>query len=155
MTLSTSAIVGIKFGKTLGGYNPKQVDDFLNEVIQGLEKLTKENNTLKKQNITLAESNLSVKSKNSILIESNASLVREVEEYKNSLKKYKGIENMAQYSLFSIREMNDEIQQGAAQKAEIIINEAKLLSNEIVKKAQMEKAHMLEQLEQAKQDLLG
>ena len=153
MVLTTSVIVGRKFNKVIRGYDPRQVDDFLNEIVQGLDRHNRENNTLKKQNIALAENNISLKSKNSVLIESNAALVREVEEFKNSLKKYKDIENITQYSIVSLREVSDEMLRNASLKADIIVNEAKLLASELIANAELEKERMLSQVEQAKQDL--
>ena len=153
MVLLPSVIVGKKFPKAFRGYAISHVDEFLGDIIKSLEKLHKENTILKGQNMKLADSNINIKNKNAVLIESNASLVREIEEFKNSLRKYKNMENAIQNSLISSQEMSDEILRSAASKAEDLEQEAKLICRELLEQAKHEKEQMIEQTERAKKDL--
>ena len=151
--LIPSVIAGKKFKRSFKGYDCRQVDEFLNEIIQGLDKLHRENALLKKQHTTLTESIISMKNQKAVLAESNASLLSEVEALSVGLSKYKDMEHAIQNSLVSSQEMSDEILRSAAHKAEILEQEARTLSKELVEKAERERETVLEQATRAKRDM--
>lgn len=82
--------------KALNGYNPEEVDDFLDEVGNDYEKLYKE----------ATESQL------------------KIEELKQKLSHYEGIENTLQSTLLMAQKTSDEVKDIAQKQAEQIIREA-------------------------------
>ena len=82
--------------KTLNGYDPEEVDDFLDELTLDYGKLYKENAELKAQR----------------------------EELDSNVGKYKNIENTIQNTLIMAQKTADEVQEVAKKQAEQIIKDA-------------------------------
>ena len=97
-------IENIKFSKkTLNGYDPDEVDDFLDEVQLDYTKLYKESQKHEK----------------------------EVEELKEELEKYKNIEKTLQETLVMAKTTSNDIKNAAEKNAEQIVREAEQKAKEI------------------------
>ncbi len=97
-------IENIKFSKkTLNGYDPDEVDDFLDEVQVDYTKLYKESQKHEK----------------------------EVEELKEELEKYKNIEKTLQETLIMAKTTSNDIKTAAEKNAEQIVKEAEQKAKEI------------------------
>lgn len=93
-----------EFGREFRGYSIQEVDEFLNLVIHGYEKLYKENMEAK-DGITKLE---------------------------ETLKQYKNLENTLQNALVVAQSASEQVQKNAEEKAQNIIAEANNRAKEIV-----------------------
>lgn len=112
-----------EFSKTLRGFHPDEVDDFLNEIILTMQELMRENETLKDKVDTLT---------------------RDVEKYHNSEK------SMAN-TIESAKKLMNDISESAERRAEIIIKNAQLDAEVIQRDAKESIARMTEEGERLKQ----
>lgn len=93
-----------KFSKTFRGYNPDEVNKFLDDIIVQLEKIVSES---KEKDIVIAN-------------------------LKDSLSKYKTIEHTLNTSVISAQENAERLRQMAKQESEMIINESRRNANKII-----------------------
>lgn len=93
-----------EFGREFRGYSMQEVDEFLNLVIDGYERLYKEN----------------MEAKDSIT------------KLNESLKQYKNIENTLQSALVVAQSASEQVQKNAEEKAENIVADANNRAKEIV-----------------------
>lgn len=93
-----------EFAKEFRGYSMQEVDEFLNLVIDGYERLYKEN----------------IESKDSIT------------KLEESLKQYKNLENTLQSALVVAQSASEQVQKNAEEKAENIIADANNKAKEII-----------------------
>ena len=93
-----------EFGREFRGYSMQEVDEFLNLVIDGYERLYKEN----------------MEAKDSIT------------KLQESLKQYKNLENTLQSALVVAQSASEQVQKNAEEKAENIIADANNKAKEIV-----------------------
>lgn len=112
-----------EFSKTLRGFNPEEVDDFLDEIILTMQELMRENETLKDK-----VDNLS----------------RDMEKYHNSEK------SMAN-TIESAKKLMNDISESAERRAEIIIKNAQLDAEVIQRDAKESITRMTEEGERLKQ----
>ena len=93
-----------EFGREFRGYSMQEVDEFLNLVIDGYERLYKEN----------------MEAKDSIT------------KLQESLKQYKNLENTLQSALVVAQSASEQVQKNAEEKAENIIADANNKAKEII-----------------------
>ena len=93
-----------EFGREFRGYSMQEVDEFLNLVIDGYERLYKEN----------------MEAKDSIT------------KLNESLKQYKNIENTLQSALVVAQSASEQVQKNAEEKAENIVADANNRAKEII-----------------------
>ena len=96
-----------KFNYEENGYNKKEVNQFIGEVIRETEAIV---TRVKKQN-------------------------KEIEDLKKELEKYKAMEESLKNSLLKAEETSDNIKKMARDEREIIINDAKSNDSRIVNEA--------------------
>ena len=129
MAIIPSVIVKKAFKRSFCGYDIENVDDYLDEIILGYERLHRENVLLKNQNTALAESSLSFQDK--------------ISELSKNLKRYESLENSIQSALVNAEKMGEDIRKTAIEKAESIEEEARQKANEILSFAKLEKKMLL------------
>ncbi len=96
-----------EFSKSFRGYNPEEVDEFLDKVARNFEFLSKENHVLKQQ----------------------------LEELKSKIEEYKKDEEMFRKTLVAAQKRSEEIEKEAQRKRDLIIREAELESERIIQNA--------------------
>jgi len=112
--------------KILGGYKPDQVDQFLDEVGISVEKLLKEYNHLKKENENLLQ----------------------------QLENYEKIEDKLGDTLIRVQEVADERTKQAEKESKLILQEARMKAEKIMKEAQqdiLEERDKIEKLREARE----
>lgn len=93
------------FSKKVRGYDPNEVDDFLDEIIKDYQQLLKDNQTLKTKISMLTK----------------------------TVENYKSIENSMTKSVEMAKETARDIKENAAAEAQMIINNAKLDASRLAK----------------------
>ncbi len=113
-----------KFSRTLRGYDPEEVNDFLDEVIGRVEKLVTDVNAKnelikeKDEQISLLESRL----------EENSNLREKVEQYER-------MESTLNKAIFMAQKTSDQLKVAAHRESEIILDDAKKNASRIVNEA--------------------
>lgn len=103
-----------KFNKTFRGYNPKEVNAFLDEVIVKLEKIISDS-----------------KKKDEIAIAKDKTII----ELQNELNRYKQIERTLNSTITNAQANNDRIRYIAKEESDAIINESRKNANRIISDA--------------------
>ena len=103
-----------KFKTTFRGYDPIEVNMFLDDVIMKLEKIISDSR--KKDEITIAKD-------------------KEILELKNELNRYKQIENTLNSTITNTQANTERIRLAAKQESDIIINESRKNANRIISDA--------------------
>ena len=103
-----------KFNKTLRGYNPKEVNAFLDEVIGQVEQMVAE-----------------IKQKDKQLLENKAHILKLEEQ----LNRYKSIEKTLNTTIVAAQDSSEQIRRLAKQESEMIVSEARKNANRIVNEA--------------------
>jgi cell division initiation protein len=103
-----------KFNKTFYGYDPNEVNSFLDSVIAQVEKIIDE----------------SKKKDESIILKDKIIL-----ELQNTVNRYKTMESTINSSLLSAQENNERIRQMTKQESENIIGESRRNANRIISDA--------------------
>lgn len=96
-----------KFTKVLRGYNPAEVNKFIDQIILKVEEMTEE-----------------IKTKSS-----------EIELLKEKLDHYNAIETTLNKAIFAAQEAGDQIKRVARSESDMIIDDAKKNANRIVNEA--------------------
>ena len=110
-----------KFSKQMmNGYNVDEVDDFLDEIMEDYEANYKE----------------------------LAALRPKVDELKESLERYKNIENTLQNTLVMAQSTADEVKNVAKQQADQIIGDAQREAEDIIRNAKESALRAVDELEQ-------
>ncbi len=112
-----------EFSKSLRGFNPEEVDDFLGEIYLTLQKLMNENELLKEKVNVLS---------------------KDMEKYHNS-------EKSVANTIESAKKLMNDISESAERRAEIIIKNAQLDAEVIQRDAKESIARMTEEGERLKQ----
>jgi len=112
-----------KFSRKFRGYNPREVDEFLNEVS---------------------------KSMGEILME-NASLKEELEKAKERLSYFEKMEETLRNAIVLAQKTADEAIATAHKKAEVILDEANNKAREIIEKAYLEKQEIQREIEELRE----
>lgn len=113
-----------RFGRSLKGYNVDEVDEFLDELTVGYEKLYKENNELKEQ----------------------------IENSKKDLEHYRSVEHTLQNTLVMAQTTAEDIKKMAQQQADQIVNEANLKAKKAVEDLDRQEFELRVKLEEKKKD---
>lgn len=113
------------FGKAMMGYNKDDVDDFMELVLSDYEKLYKEN--------------IAMRDKINMLTE--------------GIEHYKAMEDTMQSTLIVAQSASEEVKKNATEKADLIIEEAKAKSGEIIAHANAEIAKLTEEYENLKRSI--
>lgn len=100
-----------KFNKTLRGYDPKQVNAFLDITIKQVEKMVAE---IKDQESKIAEYH------------------REVSELRQQVERYKNMEITMNKTIVAAQDSGEQIRRMARQESEAIVSEARRNANRIV-----------------------
>ncbi|MDD2377282.1 MAG: DivIVA domain-containing protein [Bacilli bacterium] len=106
-----------KFSRTLRGYDPEEVNAFLDQIINQVEKMVSE---IKEKDDKINEL--------SALMEQNQHLRDKVEQYER-------LEGTLNRAIFMAQKTSDQIKITARQESESIINDAKNNANRIVNEA--------------------
>ncbi len=119
MTLTPLDIHNKEFRKSFRGYDEEEVDEFLDQITKEYEKLFKENIELKEA-LAAKESNIG---------------------------QYKDLEETLKKTLVIAQQTADEMKQGAAREAELIIKEAELKAEQIAAAAEEKARSFLREYE--------
>lgn len=113
-----------KFNRTLRGYDPDEVNEFLDKVIGRVESMVKE---LKKKDDVIAEQEKK--------IVSLSSLTEENKNLKEKLAQYERIEGTLNRAIMMAQKTSDQMRLAASKEGELLIEEAKKNANRIVNEA--------------------
>lgn len=113
-----------KFNRTLRGYDPEEVNSFLDEVIGKVEKLVSDIN---EKNELLKEKEKEIKTLEEKLEETNA-LQEKVEQYER-------MESTLNKAIFMAQKTSDQLKVAAHRESEIILDDAKKNASRIVNEA--------------------
>lgn len=103
-----------KFSRTLRGYNPEEVNEFLDNVIKQVEQIVAES---KNKDIKIAE------------------LEKSLEQSKHKLETYERMEATLNKAIIMAQKTSEQIKLNAHDESELIINDAKQNANRIVNEA--------------------
>lgn len=103
-----------KFSKTLRGYNPSEVNKFVDEVIVQVEEMI--NQLKEKENLIIQKDN-------------------EINVLKERLEHYETIEGTLNKAILAAEEASDSIKKTARQESSMILEEAKRNANRIINEA--------------------
>ena len=113
-----------RFNRTLRGYDPEEVNVFLDKVIGKVETMVSE---LKKKDEIIAEKNKQ--------IESYSNLIDENKNLKEKLAQYERIEGTLNRAIIMAQKTSDQKRLAASKESELVIEEAKKNANRIVNEA--------------------
>lgn len=105
-----------KFSRTLRGYNPEEVNEFLDKIIKQVETIVSESK----------EKDLKI-----------ATLEQQIETSKHKLETYEKMEQTLNRAILMAQKTSEQIKLNAHDESELIINEAKQNANRIVNEALM------------------
>ena len=115
------------FEVKLRGYNADEVDDFLDLVGKDYEKLYKENTELREQ----------------------------IKRQEKSLEQYKSMESTLQQSILLAQTAAEDIKKSAAQKADVIMNEAQNKSETLSRQLDQELQEKRNELSKLQMEISG
>ncbi len=113
-----------KFNRTLRGYDPDEVNEFLDKIIGRVETMVKE---IKKKDDLLAEKDSK--------IASFSNLAEENKNLKEKLAQYERIEGTLNRAIMMAQKTSDQMRVAASKEGELLIEEAKKNANRIVNEA--------------------
>lgn len=113
-----------KFNRTLRGYDPDEVNEFLDKVIGRVETMVKE---LKKKDDFIAEQDKK--------LASFSNLAEENKNLKEKLAQYERIEGTLNRAIMMAQKTSDQMRLAASKEGELLIEEAKKNANRIVNEA--------------------
>ncbi len=105
-----------KFSRTLRGYNPEEVNEFLDKIIKQVETIVSESK----------EKDLKI-----------AALEQQIETSKHKLETYEKMEQTLNRAILMAQKTSEQIKLNAHDESELIINDAKQNANRIVNEALM------------------
>lgn len=103
-----------KFSRTLRGYNPDEVNEFLDKIIKQVETIVAES---KEKDLKIAE------------------LEDQIENNKHKLETYERMEQTLNRAIMMAQKTSEQIKLNAIDESELLINEAKQNANRIVNEA--------------------
>jgi len=115
-----------EFSKSFRGYNEKEVDEFLNEVMMSMEQLINENIDLKEKS----------------------------ERLEKEIKRYSTIEKTLSDTLVVAKQTADNVADNAEKKAEVIIEKAEEEAKRKIHTANHEVLQIRNQYEEAKKEMI-
>lgn len=113
-----------KFNRTLRGYDPEEVNDFLDEIIEKVEKLVSD----------IDEKNELIKEKDKT-IEELKNQLDEKNRLEDKVDSYERMENTLTQAIFMAQKTSDQLKTSAHRESEIIIDDAKKNASRIVNEA--------------------
>ncbi len=113
-----------KFNRTLRGYDPDEVNEFLDKIIGRVETMVQE---LKKKDDLIASQEKEI-SKFNGLVDENKNL-------KEKLAQYERIEGTLNRAIMMAQKTSDQMRLAASREGELLIEEAKKNANRIVNEA--------------------
>lgn len=119
MALTPLDIHNKEFRRVFRGYDEEEVDEFLDQVVREYEKIFKENAELREA-LAAKESNID---------------------------KYRDLEETLQKTLVIAQQTAEDIKQGAAREAELIVREARLKAEQVVAAAEEKAKSLLREYE--------
>lgn len=105
-----------KFSRTLRGYNPEEVNEFLDKIIKQVETIVSES---KEKDVKIA------------------TLEQQIETSKHKLETYEKMEQTLNRAILMAQKTSEQIKLNAHDESELIINDAKQNANRIVNEALM------------------
>ena len=126
MKLTPMDINNKEFKRGLRGYNPEEVDEFLDEVIENYEQLYKDNSKLKEK-VTLAN---------------------------EQIEHYKKIETTIQNTLLLAQNAADQAKTSAEKEADMVIKNANETAQRILDKAHNDVLELNDEYEKMKQEFI-
>ncbi|MGI6329845.1 MAG: DivIVA domain-containing protein [Bacilli bacterium] len=105
-----------KFNKTLRGYNPEEVNAFLDEVIGRVEKMVIERRKNEKQ---------------------MRELLSKVSNLEEQINRYKALEGTMNQTIVAAQDSGEQIRRLAKQERDMVVNEARKNANRIINEALM------------------
>lgn len=113
-----------KFNRTLRGYDPEEVNVFLDQIIDRVEKLVTDidskNDTIKNQKETIEQLNQELS---------------EINHLKEKLDQYERMENTLNNAILMAQKTSDQLKVAAHRESEIILDDAKKNASRIVNEA--------------------
>lgn len=113
-----------KFNRTIRGYDPDEVNGFLDKVIGRVESMVKE---MKKKDEIIANQEKKIDSFNT--------LVDENKMLKEKLAQYERMEGTLNRAIMMAQKTSDQMRLAASKEGELLIEEAKKNANRIVNEA--------------------
>ena len=113
-----------RFNRALRGYDPDEVNEFLDKIIGRVETMVQE---IKKKDAVIAEQENQIK-KCSGLLEENKNL-------KEKLAQYERIEGTLNRAIMMAQKTSDQMRLAASKESELLMEEAKKNANRIVNEA--------------------
>ena len=126
MKLTPMDINNKEFKRGLRGYNPEEVDEFLDEVVENYEELYKDNSKLR---------------------EKVASLTEQIEHYSK-------IESTIQNTLVLAQNAADQAKSSAEKEAELVVKNANETAQRIVDKAHADVIQINDEYDRVKQEFI-
>lgn len=126
MKLTPMDINNKEFKKGLRGYNPDEVDEFLDEIVDNYEELFKENATLKEK----------------------------INSMNEKVEHYAKIETTIQNTLLLAQNAADQAKKSAQKEAELVISNANEVAKKTLDKAQNAVVEVNEEYEKVKQEFI-
>ena len=108
MDISPLEIQKKEFGKSIRGYNKEEVDEFLDRLLEGYEKIYKENRDLKEQ----------------------------IELFEEKMQNYKEIESTLKNTLVLAEKTAEEVKINAQKEREAVLKQASLQAEKILQRAE-------------------
>lgn len=103
-----------KFSRTLRGYNPEEVNEFLDKIIKQVETIVSES---KEKDLKIAK------------------LEEQIESDKHKLETYERMEQTLNKAIIMAQKTSEQIKLNAHDESELILNDAKQNANRIVNEA--------------------
>jgi len=113
-----------KFTRTLRGYNPEEVNDFIDKVIKKVEKMVSDIEERDKQ---IAERDH--------VIEELTKKIRETERLSDEIKHYRELETNLKKAILVAQNASEQLRKSAREESDMIVSEAKRNANRIVNEA--------------------
>jgi len=132
-----------KFNRTLRGYDPEEVNDFLDEVIGKVEKLVAD---IDDKNELLREKDEKIKELEDALNESD--------KLKDKIDSYERMENTLTQAIFMAQKTSDQLKTSAHKESEIILDDAKKNASRIVNEALMRAEKIENEAENTKKNII-
>lgn len=126
MKLTPMDINNKEFKKGLRGYNPEEVDEFLDEVVENYEEIYKDNSKLREKIIHLTE----------------------------QIEHYTKIENTIQNTLVLAQNAADQAKSSAEKEAELVVKNANETAQRIVDKAHADVIQISDEYDRVKQEFI-
>ncbi|OBY12000.1 DivIVA domain-containing protein [Clostridium paraputrificum] len=126
MKLTPMDINNKEFKRGLRGYNPEEVDEFLDEVVENYEELYKDNSKLREKVTTLTE----------------------------QIEHYSKIESTIQNTLVLAQNAADQAKSSAEKEAELVVKNANETAQRIVDKAHADVIQINDEYDRVKQEFI-